>query len=134
MNLGNSIEATCGPSARGGELAGRAKAEGVAVLDAAGIDFATDEEDAARRGDHMQLRPIAGQRRGGGSTWQSFARGVGAVETDFLNGEIVLLGREHGVPTPVNVLLQRLARELVLAKSAPGSMTVDEVLARLDAA
>ena len=36
MNLGNSIEATCGPSARGGELAARAKAEGVAVLDGRG--------------------------------------------------------------------------------------------------
>ena len=86
MNLGNAIEATCGPSARGGELAARAKAEGVAVLNAAGIDFATDEEDAVRRGDHLSLRRIGGQRRGGGSTWQSFARGTRAIETDFLNG------------------------------------------------
>lgn len=134
MNLGNSIEATCGPSARGGELATRAKAEGVAALTAAGIDFATDTEDATRRGAHLQMRPIGGQRRGGGSTWQSFARGSGAVETDFLNGEIVLLGRQHGVPTPVNEMLQRLARELALAGAAPGSMSVDEVLARLEPA
>jgi 2-dehydropantoate 2-reductase len=132
MNLGNSIEAICGPSARGGELVDRAKAEGVAVLDAAGIDVASDEEDAARRGDHLRLRPIGGQRRGGGSTWQSFARGSRAIETDFLNGEIVLLGREHDVPTPVNELLQVLMRELVLAGAAPGSMPVDEVFARLE--
>ena len=134
MNLGNAIEAACGPDARGGELAVRAKAEGVAALDAAGIDVATDEEDAARRGDHLQMHPIAGARRGGGSTWQSVARGARSVETDFLNGEIVLLGREHGVPTPVNALLQRLARELALAGTPPGSLSAAEVLARLEPA
>ena len=32
------------------------------------------------------------------------------IETDFLNGEIVLLGRLHGVPTPVNAAIQT-ARE-----------------------
>ncbi|MEY2403310.1 MAG: 2-dehydropantoate 2-reductase, partial [Acidimicrobiaceae bacterium] len=131
MNLGNSIEAACGPSERGGELVARAKAEGVAVLQAARIDFASDEEDAARRGDHLRMRPIGGQRRGGGSTWQSFARGSKSVETDYLNGEIVLLGREHGVATPVNELLQSLARELALAGAAPGEMSADEVFARL---
>jgi 2-dehydropantoate 2-reductase len=131
MNLGNAIEATCGPSARGGELAARAKAEGVDVLNAAGIDFASDEEDAARRGNHLTMHPIAGERRGGGSTWQSFARGAREVETDFLNGEIVLLGRQHGVRTPVNELLQRLARQLARDGAAPGSMSADEVSARL---
>jgi 2-dehydropantoate 2-reductase len=134
MNLGNAIEAACGPSARGGELADRAKAEGVAVLTAAGIAFAGDEEDAARRGTHLSLRPIGGQRRGGGSTWQSFARGAHAVETDFLNGEIVLLGRQHGIPSPVNEVLQDLARELTRAGAAPGSLSVDEVLTRVASA
>ena len=134
MNLGNAIDATCGPSARGGELSARAKAEGVAVLTAAGIDFATDEEDAARRGDHLRMRPIGGQRRGGGSTWQSFARGARTIETDFLNGEIVLLGRLHGVPTPVNALLQQIARELALAGAAAGSMSADELVVRLERA
>jgi 2-dehydropantoate 2-reductase len=40
------------------------------------------------------------------STWQSFARGASS-EIDYLNGEIVLLGRRHDVPTPVNEALQR---------------------------
>ncbi|MEY2420581.1 MAG: 2-dehydropantoate 2-reductase [Acidimicrobiaceae bacterium] len=134
MNLGNAIEASCGPSARAGELGDRAKAEGLAALTAAGIAFAGDDEDAARRGDHLSLRPIRGERRGGGSTWQSVARGSRSVETDFLNGEIVLLGREHGVPTPVNELFQGLARELALAGAAPGSLSADDVLARLASA
>jgi 2-dehydropantoate 2-reductase len=133
MNLGNALEAACGPAARGGEIAARVKEEGVAVLRAAGIDFATDEEDAARRGDHLKMRPIDGQRRGGGSTWQSLARGTGSLETDHLNGEIVALGREHGIATPANELLQRLARELALAGAPPESMRVDDVQAQLDA-
>ena len=134
MNLGNIIEAACGPSARAGELAVRARAEGVAVLEAAGIAFASDEEDRERRGDLLRLRPIEGQRRGGGSTWQSLARGATALETDYLNGEIVLLGREHGVPTPVNEMLQRLAHELAVNGASPGSLEPDAVLARLEMA
>ena len=41
---------------------------------------------------------IDGRRRAGSSTWQSLARGTGALETDYLNGEIVLLGRLHWRP------------------------------------
>ena len=134
MNLGNVIEAACGPSARSGELATRARAEGIAAFQAAGIEFASDEEDRERRGDLLRLRPIDGQRRGGGSTWQSVARGAGSLETDYLNGEIVLLGREHGVATPVNELLQRVAYELAASGAAPGSIDADEVLARLEMA
>ena len=35
-----------------------------------------------------------------GSVWQSLTRSTGSVETDYLNGEIVLLGRLHRIPTP----------------------------------
>ena len=54
-------------------------------------------------------REIEGARARGGSTWQSLARGTGTIETDYLNGEIALLGRLHGVPTPVNAALQAIA-------------------------
>ncbi|HEX4821489.1 MAG TPA: 2-dehydropantoate 2-reductase [Acidimicrobiales bacterium] len=134
MNLGNIIEAACGPSARAGELATRARAEGIAVLQAAGIDYASDEEDRERRGELLRMRPIDGQRRGGGSTWQSLARGATSLETDYLNGEIVLLGRLHGVATPVNAMLQHLAYELAASGAVPGSMDADDVLARLEMA
>jgi len=132
MNLGNAIEAACGPSGRAGELASRVRDEGHAALRAAGIDYASDEEDKERRGDHLSMRPIAGQRRGGGSSWQSLARGSDTIETDYLNGEIVLLGRLHAVPTPANEMLQMVARELAAAGVPPGSMTVEDLLARLD--
>ena len=101
------------------------------MIAAAGIDCASAAEDAERRGDLISLRPVAGERRGGGSSWQSLARGTGTIEVDLLNGEIVLLGRLHGVPTPVNELLQVVAHELARAKAPPGSLSEADLLARL---
>ncbi len=129
-NLGNALQAACG-DANTDEIAARARDEAVTCYGAAGIDFASDAEDRDRRADHIRLAPIAGQRRGGGSTWQSLARGKTTVEADYLNGEICLLGRIHGVPTPVNALLQRVANRLARAGTPPGSMTPAELLAEL---
>jgi 2-dehydropantoate 2-reductase len=127
LNLGNAIEAICGPESGGRVLYDRAYREGVACLDAADIPYVSDADDAARRGDLIP-RPSGGKPRGG-SSWQSMVRQTGDVETDYLNGEIVLLGRLHGVPTPVNAVLQRLANQLASARTPPGSMTEDDILA-----
>lgn len=132
MNLGNAAEALCGPAARFGELADRIRIEGEAALAAAGIDVATTEEDADRRGDKLALRMIEGHRWGGGSSWQSLARGTGNVEADHLNGEVVLLGRLHDVPTPANALVQHLANALAATGAEPASMDEAEVIALLD--
>ncbi len=70
-------------------------------------------------------------KRGGGSTWQSLVRGTGAVETDYITGEIVLRGRLHGVPTPVNELLQLLANQLARDRRPPGAWSEAEVRAQL---
>ena len=104
MNLANSIEATVAPGAQVVDLVARVRGEGEACLRAAGIDFASSEEDRERRADRMHVQPVNGEYRGGGSSWQSLARGTGSIETDYLNGEVVLLGRIHGVPTPANAL------------------------------
>jgi 2-dehydropantoate 2-reductase len=127
MNLGNAAEALSGPDARLSDIARDARREGAACLRAAGIDVATREEDAERRGDRLQIAPIAGAERGGGSTWQSLQRGSPTIESDFLNGEIVLLGRLHGVPTPVNELLQRLANEAARERRPAGSLPLAEL-------
>jgi 2-dehydropantoate 2-reductase len=129
LNLANVLDAACGPDPAIAPIAAAARAEGVAAFEAAGLPFASEEEDRARRGDHLKMRPIDGKRRGGGSTWQSLARGAGTTEADYLNGEIVLLGREHGLETPVNLGLQRLARHLATNGAPPGSMSPDEVTA-----
>ena len=52
-----------------------------------------------------------GRLRTLGSSWQSLARGAGSIEADHLNGEIVLEGRLHGVPAPVNELLRVAAND-----------------------
>jgi 2-dehydropantoate 2-reductase len=131
MNLANALEAACGPLARTSDLAARAREDGVAAMRMAGIPFVDTEEDSERRGDLLHLSRINGEKRGGGSTWQSLKRGSTSVETDYLNGEIVLLGRLHGVPTPVNELLQRVARRMAVNGDAPGSMEPEALLAEL---
>jgi 2-dehydropantoate 2-reductase len=128
MNLHNAVEAVCGPGALGGELGRRVNEEGSAVLAAAGIDVASAGEDRARRGSLLRLGPVGGRDRAGGSSWQSLARRTGTVEADYLNGEIVLLGRRLGIATPVNVTLQRLANDLARTGAAPGQSAESDVL------
>jgi 2-dehydropantoate 2-reductase len=128
MNLGNAIDAACGPGQRPAGLHEAAREEAIACYRAAGIDFASDEEDLERRGEHYRVREVAGRIRAGGSTFQSLARGKRAVEADYLNGEIVLLGRLHGVPTPVNATLQRVANELARDGMGPGRYKPEELL------
>lgn len=131
LNLGNSVEAVCGPEARGGRLGELLAAEAEACLDAAGIERVTVEADLAHRGDRLSWHRVGGERRPGGSSWQSLARGTGSIEADHLNGEIVLLGRLHGVPTPANELIRRLANRLAADGARPGSVSESEVLAQL---
>jgi 2-dehydropantoate 2-reductase len=131
LNLANALEAICGGEAWATDLFTLARAEGRAVLEAAGIDAASDEEELARRGDLITMRRIDGERRGGGSTWQSLTRGKTTLEVDHLNGEIVLLGRLHGVPTPVNDLLQRTARRVAAEGLPPGSISAADLEAEL---
>lgn len=131
MNLGNAVEAVFEPSPRQDEIDRLAVQEGEACLIAAGIDFASVEEDRARRGNLLRFAPIGGRERGGGSTWQSLARGTGSSEADYLNGEIVLLGRLHEVATPVNELLQHFANRLAAQRQPPGSLPPDELFAHL---
>jgi 2-dehydropantoate 2-reductase len=126
-NLGNAVEAAWGAGGRRGTVGQRAAEEGEACLAAAGIDAATTDEDRSRRSDLLKLSRVGNQRRPGGSSWQSLARGAPDIESDYLNGEVVLLGRLHGVPTPVNQLLQRLANQLAATGAKPGSVSPDRL-------
>ncbi len=130
-NLGNAVEAVCGPQAEDGELGAVVRREGEAVLRAAGIAHASTVEDATRRAGRITIRPIEGRRRIGGSSWQSLTRAAGSIEADYLNGEVVLLGRLHGVPTPANALLQGIANRMARQRLAPGSTGEHELLAAL---
>jgi 2-dehydropantoate 2-reductase len=131
MNLGNAVEAVFEPSRERDEIERLAEQEGEACLLAAGIDFASREEDRSRRRGLLRVLPVGGRERGGGSSWQSLARATGSIEADYLNGEIVLLGRLHGIATPVNELLQELANEMAAGRRPPASVAAGPLLERL---
>jgi 2-dehydropantoate 2-reductase len=106
-NLVNGIHVAVGDGDEAEELHELAMDEARACFAAAGLHW---EEDTRALGARMSApRPVHGQAHTMSSTWQSLQRGV-SLETDYLNGEIVLLGRLHGVPTPVNADIQRRVR------------------------
>lgn len=130
-NLGNVVEAALGHSSRSGPLMDAIQAEAEAAYRAAGIDWVAVGNDDPRRKGLMKMGAVDGVTRTGGSSVQSLKRGTGTIETDYLNGEIVLLGRLHGVPTPLNAGLVAVGRELVEKSAKPGSMTEAELRVRL---
>jgi 2-dehydropantoate 2-reductase len=133
-NLGNAVDAICEPGQAASELSRLAKEEGRAALTAAGIEFVAEEvNDVQARWARLDVQPIEGRPRAGSSTRQSLVRGAPTLETDYLNGEIALIGRAHGVPTPVNDALCELSDRHVRERRAPGSLPAEEVLARASA-
>jgi 2-dehydropantoate 2-reductase len=132
LNLGNTVEALVGHADGMAAVVERARAEARVVLDRAGIAYSTPEEEARIRGHQVDPRPIEGVARGGGSSWQSLARAGGSIEADYLNGEIVLLGRLHGVPTPVNEVLRHEANRHAHEKRPPASMPLETLVALID--
>jgi 2-dehydropantoate 2-reductase len=94
------------------ELKPLVRAEAEAVLAAAGVAVVSHEADLERRGDLLRSRPDVD---GPNSLGQSLARRTAGTEVDYRAGEIVLLGRLHGVPTPANERVQRAAHALQAA-------------------
>ncbi len=134
-NLGNAVGALCGEDAlRAGvgnvrAFMRRMRDEAVACYESAGIDYASRAEIGERRAATFTAGEIPGVERGGSSTWQSFRRGRPGIETDWLNGEIVLLGLERGVPTPANRAVQLIAKRAHRSGLRDGSVPLDEIVA-----
>jgi 2-dehydropantoate 2-reductase len=132
-NVLNALEVLCGPNAMRDELADRIRGEAVACLTAHGVDVARATSLADERSKLVNYHAIGSIRRVGSSSWQSVLRGTGNVETDYLNGEIVALGRRYGIDTPVNELLQRRANEMAREGRPPGSVPIAELHDELSA-
>jgi 2-dehydropantoate 2-reductase len=126
-NLGNAVQALCGIEVDSSALTKELREEGMRCLEAAGIAFVTARELVERCRRSSSLGEVAGHPRLGGSSWQGVMRGRRSTETDFLNGEIVLLGAQHGVPTPLNRAVQRLAHRAVREGLAPGRTTIEDI-------
>jgi 2-dehydropantoate 2-reductase len=123
-NLGNVFEALVGTVSDVKQLLAAADAEAREVLDAAGIVYTSDEEEAAARATGFSVRPVPGvDQYLGGSTWQSLTRSTGDVETDYLNGEIAAIAHRHGLAAPLNDRLSALGRAAARRGSRPGDLT-----------
>ena len=133
LNLGNVVEASLGVKADHRRFSAVLRREAEPVLAAAGIAWRDVGAADPRRAALMQARPIDGIPRAGGSSTQSLARGTGSIETDYLNGEIVMLGRRHGVPVPANAYFVDLGARMVRERLKPGAISVAEIEAGLAA-
>jgi 2-dehydropantoate 2-reductase len=126
MNLNNIVEAALGVDADTKRFQLVLRAEAETVYRAAGITWVDPGSSHAPRAHLMQHGAVEGVSRAG-STTQSLARALGSVETDYLNGEIVLLGRLHGVPVPANSYFVDLSARMVCDGLGPGSFSAEEV-------
>ena len=127
LNLSNIVEAACGGQGDTTLITDILRKEAETVFTASGIQWQGVGDSDPNRGKLMKIASIAGFNRAGSSSTQSLARSTGSIETDYLNGEVVLLGRLHGVPTPANVWFCELAARMVREKLQPGSIPLDEV-------
>jgi 2-dehydropantoate 2-reductase len=129
-NLGTAIPAITGDpigSPQQRRIGSALREEALACYRAAGISIV--DEDQLQREVSSQYRRVAveGYPNAEGSTWQSIARGRDSVESDYLNGEIVLLGHLHSVPTPVNAAVRRLANQVAAGRIKTGAHTVEDI-------
>lgn len=131
-NTVNAIEPIFGPSELRDELKAELFDEAWRVLSAAGFSRVDLwDGDAQLHHDLLHIGEVQGLARSGNSTWQSYSRGA-TIETDFLNGDIVLESRVTGVPAPFNEAVQERIRH-VLAGRAPVRSGDDELSVFLDA-
>jgi 2-dehydropantoate 2-reductase len=128
VNIAGDVRSLCRSGPEADELARLSGAEGEEALAVAGGAVVTGAADDERRGDVLQLRPDLPPD--GNSLAQSLARGL-ATEVDYRAGEVVLLGRLHGVPTPANELVVGIAHDLARRGEAPGGVDAADLLARL---
>jgi thiosulfate/3-mercaptopyruvate sulfurtransferase len=117
------LDALFKPSPLRDRAAARIRMETAEILEAAGLP----PVNRFGAGPMFHHASIPGHDRGGFSTWQSLNRS-NSVETDYLNGEIVLqarlLGREAPFNEAVNVRMHRFLHE----GREPGSLGDDDIL------
>jgi thiosulfate/3-mercaptopyruvate sulfurtransferase len=98
------------------------------VLTAAGQDIADLAAETTMDLSRFQVQPIPGHDRRGNSTWQSLRRSS-PLETDFINGEILLTARLTGRAAPVSeALLERIHRAW-RDGTEPGALPDSDLLA-----
>lgn len=136
QNLSNAADVAIGrPAAESPEgvaILRETRQEAARVLAAAGIEVSPPDEVAARVQRHYSAAAVGGMARAASSTLQSVMRGHTTIEVDYLNGEIILLGRLYGVPVPLNAVLRRVATAIAAKGEGGNPIPVAELAALIE--
>ncbi|MEV1292511.1 2-dehydropantoate 2-reductase N-terminal domain-containing protein [Pseudonocardia sp. NPDC049635] len=130
MIIGNALDALYPPGRARDRAAAALRAEAVAVYRTAGVDAADLAAESTLDRSSLVTRPLPGRPPSRRSTWQSLRRGV-PPETDFLNGEIVLLAALHGTTAPRNAAIRDRVRRAVAAGVPAGGLDEADLTATL---
>ncbi|MGN6126125.1 MAG: ketopantoate reductase family protein [Humibacter sp.] len=126
-SVGFGLDALYPPSALREAAASLVRDEALHVLQAAGWDPADVARESRIPLDRSAVADIPEHPRRGSSTWQSLFRG-GSLETDFLNGEIVLQARLQGLEAPINTALQERLARARRDGTEPGTLDAGDLL------
>lgn len=126
-NVRNVLELFDGPNKERAAISDALVEEARAALTAAGYSFAAPAERSISIA-HWGTAENGGIEPGQQSTWQSFKRGASS-EVDYLNGEVVLLGRQSGIATPYNEAAQQLAGLAARQPAFERLLPLEELLA-----
>ncbi|MFH0914477.1 MAG: ketopantoate reductase family protein [Chloroflexota bacterium] len=147
INLGMAVNAIIGLSGAEAlasreprELIADIAEEGLRVIQAAGnaLEDEPGQPPAAERPARLRAMKdsppdaAAEEMKHRPSAWQDLVLQRGKSEVDFLNGEIVRLGKKLGIPTPLNSLMVRVVKQMAEEKSAPGKYAVAELRKMLE--
>ena len=103
--------------------------EGKEILTMAAIKWVSTDEPSPRRPKDAINQPYDGlSGMPLGSTWQSLTRRQGAVETEFLNGEIVRIAAKFGKRAPINETLLHITVEMAANHELPGKYSPIELI------
>ena len=103
--------------------------EGKEILAMAGIKWVFTDEPSPRRPKdavNQSYNGLSGTPLG--STWQSLTRQQGAVETEFLNGEIVRIAAKFAKRVPINETLLHITVEMAVNHELPGKYSPAELI------
>jgi 2-dehydropantoate 2-reductase len=126
-NLGNAMGAITDGQGDSTNYMAQVRREAERCLRAAGIAFEPPDAFEKRSREQHRQSPLPPGVRNLGSSWQSLQRGLGTIEADYLNGEIVRLGRIHAIPTPYNEVLQEVANAMAARREKPGKYTAQDL-------
>ena len=132
-NLGNAMGAITDGKGDNKPYMARVRREAQECFRAAGVPFESDEAFGARTRENRGTSHLPPGLRNLGSSWQSLQRKQGSIEADYLNGEVVRLGRLWGVETPFNEVLQEIASSMAARGESPGKYSADELMALAEA-